>query len=640
MSRIRVLDDHVANQIAAGEVVDRPASVVKELVENSLDAGATRVAVHLKAGGRDLVAVEDDGAGMDEDDALLCFERHATSKLHKGEDLLAIGTLGFRGEALPSIASVARVVLRTRARDAETGTEVVLRGGTVDSVQPIAWPGGTTIEVRSLFFNTPARRKFLRTEATELRHITAMLTRLALARPDVHFRCTHNERELLHLPPYAERLERIAAIYGTKLARSLTRIERAAGPLALEGFLGPLHDTKSSTDYQQTFVNGRAVRSPVLSAAVQEAFHLVLPKGRLPVAILYLTMPPFEVDVNVHPTKAEVRFHSPGAVRQFVADAIREHLGAGARGMLPEVGLGRGRTDAIRVALDSVYPPESRGGWASAGAASPPLADAAGQQSAPSSGAPEGGGAPEHRQAPAPGAAPAWTAEQVPFETAWMPSPLREPMRPAAPLREAAAGSPAGLAGLRYIGQLANTFLLLEDEEGLLIVDQHVAHERVRVEQLIDGVRSGSQAVQPLLMPEVVELDPAACLALEKGRAALGALGFEIDVLDAGSVAVRSAPAVLPLGDLEETVRLLARRLQDEGGRLPDAAELIEETLVMAACKGAIKAHDPLTPEQAHALLEQLDRTRHPFSCPHGRPAYFRLPLVQIERELGRLGFA
>jgi DNA mismatch repair protein MutL len=598
MSRIRVLADHVANQIAAGEVVDRPASVVKELVENSLDAEAQRVRVHLRAGGRELVAVEDDGTGMDEDDAMACFDRHATSKLRDSEDLLAIATLGFRGEALPSIASVAKVHLKTRAREQETGTEVLLKGGTIERVGPIAWPGGTSIEVRSLFFNTPARKKFLRTEPTELRYISSMLTRLALARPDVHFVCTHNERPLLELVPYAQKLDRIADLYGPKLARSLTRLQRKAGGLELEAYVGPVHDNKPGGEYVHLFINGRAVRSPIVTAALQDAFHLVVPKGRLPVTLLYLQMPPSEVDVNVHPTKAEVRFYSPGAVREFLTRTLQEHLGAGAKGVLPEMSLGRDRNEKIRLALDSVYP--------------------------------------EKRAVVVPeGAEPAW----MPRPLAQQPAPgSRQPDSPAQQRPPQAA--PLRLAELRYIGQLADTFLLLEDEEGLVVVDQHVAHERVRVEELIEGARSGRQAVQPLLVPEVVELAPAEGLALERGQEVLSRLGFEIDPLGPGSVAVRAAPAALPLADLEETLRTLARRLQSEGGPAPDPAELIEEALVMAACKGAIKAHDPLSPQQARALLEKLDHARHPFSCPHGRPAYFRLPLHQIEREFGRLGFA
>ena len=397
-------------------------------------------------------------------------------------------------------------------------------------------------------------------------------------------------------------------------------------------------------------INGRVVRSPVVNAALQDAFHLVLPKGRLPVTLLYLRMPPSEVDVNVHPTKSEVRFFSPNTVREWIVRAFRQHLGLDARNTLPEMSLGRDRNENLRLSLDSVYPP---GRQALPPGAQPawlprPLPDSPDAFAARARQVFEGpsdatGARPNEQEADAPqqaGATPARPGTPAEARTALQgpPSSWGARLAPEQPLR-APGATQLNLAALRYIGQLADTFLLLEDEDGLVVVDQHVAHERVRVEALIDGARTGQSVVQPLLMPLVVELTPVDALALERGREVLERLGFEVDPLGPGSIAVRAAPAALPLVELEETLRMLARRLQSEGGPPPDPADLIEEALVMAACKGAIKAHDPLSPAQVRALLEKLDRTRHPFSCPHGRPAYFRLPLQQIEREFGRLGF-
>ncbi len=673
MSRIRVLSDQVANKIAAGEVVERPAAVVKELVENSLDAGATRIVLHLEAGGRNLIRVEDDGRGMDGDDAVLCFERHATSKIRESEELLSVRTLGFRGEALPSIASVAKVRLKTRAEADDLGTEVLIEGGILKKVAPIAWPGGTTIEVRSLFYNTPARRKFLRTQQTELRHISAMLTRLALAHPKVRFLGFHKGRSILDLVPYPEALERIANLYGPKLAKSLTALHRSEEDHHLHAYIGPLHDTKSGSDYQHTFVNGRAVQSPTLRAAIRDAFRLVLPKGRLPVIILYLELPHGEVDVNVHPTKAEVRFFSPYRVRRFLTDALGEYLAVQARGDLPRMSLGRDRNERLRLRLDSVYP-EKLG---AAGAAS---LEGRNPRVSPASSVGLPGDEDRVRWARAEtsfsGARPGAAGERgrqshlplLPGLASQSPTPRLAHPYSAGSVVAAESGSDRGTEGdaakvgesfvapvqagvgqgdlprlglsqLRYIGQLANTFLLLEDEEGLVIIDQHVAHERVRLEALIDGVRNAKRTLQPLLIPIVIEFPPEAVMALERGNEPLLQLGFEIDSLDGGSVAVRTAPANLPVGEIEPTVRLLVRRLLDDAEELPEAAQLVEDALVMAACKGAIKANDPLAPQEAKALIQKLDRARHPFSCPHGRPSYFRLPLRQIEREFGRMGF-
>ncbi len=566
VARIRLLPDALINQIAAGEVVERPASVVKELVENALDAGARTVKVRLAAGGRELVEVEDDGSGMDGDDALLALERHATSKISTPEDLGRIATLGFRGEALPSIAAASQLTLETAAADGE-GTRVEVRFGRVHAVTPCARPRGTKVTVRDLFARLPARLKFLRTEATELRHALATLTALAAVRPEVSFTVHHGNRALLQLPPARDLAQRLPDLVGAARARQARPVRHASGAVAVSGFLLPPSGARETL----LAVNGRAVRDRLLAGVVSRALRA--PSGALEAdAFLEIRVPAGEVDVNVHPAKAEVRFVDQGRVAGVLTQAL-----AAARLAL------HGPVEVRRVVS---LPPEAQ-------ASALPLQP------------------------------PAHPAER------WS-APVR--VSEALPAAEPPATAPA-LAGRwgRYVGQYRATYLIVEDADGLALVDQHVAHERVLYEALLDS--EARPAVQRLLLPEIVELTAAQAALALAAAADLEALGVEIEAASGATVRVLSLPAPLPVARAAELVRRLLADL-DEGAA--PGATVRERAAASLACQAAIKKNWQLSAAEANALLADLARVRDPHRCPHGRPIVLRLPHDEIERRIGR----
>ncbi|GAB6063121.1 DNA mismatch repair endonuclease MutL [Deferrisoma palaeochoriense] len=589
--KVRVLPDEIANRIAAGEVVERPASVVKELVENAVDAGATRVRVLLEGAGRRLVAVEDDGEGMTRDDALTALERHATSKIAGAEDLDRITTLGFRGEALPSIASVSRVRIVTRPPGAAEATEVRVEGGRVISVEAAGAPRGTTVEVADLFFNVPARLKFLKTDATELRHCVETVTQLALVHFDVGFELRSQGRVLLAAPPGQSLEERTAQVVGAEAPGGLHWARSGEGDRALTFAFAAPHEGRGYRKGLRLFVNGRPVQDRLLVRAVTEGYRGLLESGRYPLALLWVEIPPDEVDVNVHPAKREVRFRDEGRVFRWVAGFVAESLARA-----PWLAAG-GTAD------------EPRG----AEAPRPELGRVAEAIEGYARRVGSGGGAP----------ARPWAPRQAPaLGGAGTSRPAPPPPRPGLRFEEPRRGP---YEGLRFLGAVEATYLVFQDPDGreLVVLDQHAAHERVLYERFL--AEGPARPVQRLLVPVTVECSPTERALFEERRDLLESLGFRVEPFGEAALAVTETPADLPAGAAEAVVRdLLAA-----GAEV--AAEGRDAVARRAACAAAVKARRALEASEAHALLSALGRCRHPTHCPHGRPLVVRLGRKELE---------
>jgi len=601
MPRIQVLPPGLVNQIAAGEVVERPASVVKELVENALDAGATAIAVDVEEGGLGLVRVADDGAGMAREDALLALERHATSKLRDAEGLATISTMGFRGEAIPAIASVSRFRLDTAPGADGAGTRVDVEGGKVGEVRDVGRQRGTTVEVRDLFFNTPARRKFMRATSTEAGHVTEAVVRLALARPDVGFTLRSAGRLVLGSKAGAPLADRAAAALGRDAHQHLLAVEGGRGAVRVRGLVCSPDHSEATGRGLYLFVNGRYVRDRGAAHAVLRAFAGTLPPGRHPAGALFVELPLDRVDVNVHPQKLEVRF----ADGREVYDALFHTVAA-----------------TLRTApwLDRARPAAGPNGVPEGGEG--PLAPVAGEEAASvlawaRARPPEGSGS-----TLAPGPLPGYASERFAF-------PIERP--------EEGGPRPAGFfAGLRYVGQHARTYLLCEAPGGaLVVIDQHASHERMLFHRLKEAFQTRQLPVQPLLLPQMVALPPAAARALEGGLAELARLGLELEPFGGESFAVKGAPAVLSGADLPALLADLAAQLEEaERGRALDDA--LHDLLATMACHAAVRANQEIGPEEARALLDGLDAIDFKARCPHGRPVVFELPLADLERRVGR----
>ena len=607
MGKINRLPAGLANQIAAGEVVERPAAAVKELVENALDAGAGRVAVTLELGGKRLIRVEDDGEGMTPADAELAVERHATSKIGSLGDLAAIATLGFRGEALPSIASVSHLRLRTRARGASSGVEVGIDGGDQARVTAAGLPEGTTVEVRDLFYNVPARRKFLKSDGAETGHISRALTQIALAHAGVGFRLRSGPRTLFDYPPVETFTERFFQIYGDRPA--LVEVRKEAAGIRLSGLAAALAADGPARGPQHLFVNRRAVKDRTILHAVNDAYSGATIKPRSPEVHLFLELPHERVDVNVHPTKAEVRFLEQSLVHQVVRRALADALGQEA---VPRVSLAppRGAPAEPRVrAIPGIV--------AGMGAASRwgPVTDVFRRRESG-----EGGPAAVRDRETATGVAPG-AAEG-----------------PAPGVAEAPAGavvSGGGPPPLIPLGQFRDTFIIAVDNDGVVIIDQHVAHERILYEQVTERLTRGALESQRLLEPLLIVLPAGARDALAAHADDLARLGFEIDPFGGDSVRVAAVPALLSRGACETAVRALAEDLEglDRGASVGDA---IGRIAASTACHAAVKANDRLTVEKMTWLLEELRRTAYSTVCPHGRPVLLRLTRQELEKRFER----
>ncbi len=632
MSKIRVLPEVLANKIAAGEVVERPASVAKEMVENALDAGAKRVEVEIAAAGRSLVRVSDDGEGMTRDDAILAFERHATSKLQTVEDLSTITTFGFRGEALPSIASVSKLTVRTRLITDTVGTEIQINGGRLGDVRDIAWPGGTEMEVRDLFFNIPARRKFLKSDTTESYHVASLVTHYALANPGVAFSLVSNGRETIRVSPVGSLRERAYQVLGPALVDRLVEVEAESNGVRVRGYVSNPQEQRTSREAQYLFVNGRYVRDRVLGRAIVDGFRSMMPSGTYPAAVLFVELDPERIDVNVHPAKIEVRFREEPVVRQVVGSAIRDALERATKPVTAFPEPERPPTGFREVYIGSARPEPAPAPWESRPSYTeffaPPERPVQPALDIDYSGPREEPVEP----APAPVApAPFPVAEPPAFEDACVSH------RGLPVVDETAVPDRSGeLRGhIRPLGQVRQSFVVATDEEGLLLIDQHVAHERILFERFRDARRDSAPARQQLLLPETIDLTPAQAVAFERLQPELEAAGFDVLTLSGRTIAVSAVPAELPAGD----TRTLLTELLDavESGRGRTSLESVREEIAASlACRAAIKINMPLSDEKMRWLIDELLRTRNPWTCPHGRPVLLRFTVRDIEKQFQR----
>jgi len=583
-SRIVILDEHTANRIAAGEVVERPSAVAKELVENSLDAGATRIRVDVESGGRALICVADNGCGMTREEVLLAIQRHATSKIRSAEDIDRVTTLGFRGEALPSIASVSRMEICTRTPDAVSGTRVRVDGGQVLEVEEAGVPPGTRVEVRDLFYNTPARLKFIKSDQTELGHIVELVGRLAIAHFEVAIRLNHNGREVFSSPGAPDALAAMAAVWGKDKAARTVPVQFETPGLRVTGFAAPPEVSRPNRSHEAFFVNRRPITSRLLSHAVEEAYRSLLPDGRYPVAAVFLEMNPEAVDVNVHPTKAEVRFRAERDVHEAVVQAVRRALLGGHAG----AGVG----------------PRPQSGTVRNGAAS----------------------------------AARFLPSGIPARPSGLPqTPMVPGIRLGVTVDEVRPSSDAGAQGWRLIGQIANTFIVGETPDGIVILDQHVAHERVIYDRLRKGMELGGLEVQRLLLPVTVTLGAREAQMLSEHLDELRNVGFEVEPFGGGTFLVRAVPAVAASASPEAMLSELAGELTalDGAGRASREG-VLDAVITAASCKGAVKAGQPLSPAEMRKLVQDLLDTENPFTCPHGRPVVVNITHEELLKRFKR----
>ena len=622
---IRILPVNVANKIAAGEVVERPASVVKELVENAIDAGATRIDVTVTAGGRKLIEVRDNGCGMNRDDALLSIERQATSKIRDVDDIERIGTLGFRGEAVPSIASVSRFSLKTRREGDEAGTELTLVGGSLMDVRDAGVPVGTTMDVRDLFFNVPARRKFLRAFGTEQAHIRSVYTLHALAHPEIGMSLTADGRELSRLPAGASLEERIRDVFGADFCADLRKVDKCAADVRVYGFAGLPNVTRNDRSEQYVFINRRPATAPVIAYALREAYP-PLEGDRKPIVLLFIEMPPDGVDVNVHPTKREVRFRKPAEVREAIILAIGEAIGfrrasaqAAGTGVSPVVPGDAGSPDAVSVGArpsDAPLPVSLR-------TLVPEAAARPSSVGRPPSAVPD---------FPYPGAQ---TGGDLPVAPVTFSSPFPAvPVGAGLPLFAAPEdGSP--WRWCRVLGQIAGRYLLLETEGGYVTVDPRAARERVLYERLMERHKTGETLSQALLIPETVQLAPTDAARLRKHLSVVQSMGFGVEDFGDDHFMVEALPDLLSNVSCRELLGNIAHDLENAGTRR-GSEKWREEIVAQAACRAAAAIENALSNEEAERLVNELARTRMPYTCPRGRPTMIFTSYRELERKFGR----
>ncbi len=595
MGKIHRLPADLANQIAAGEVVERPASVIKELVENSIDAGARRIAITIELGGKKLLRVEDDGEGMGPEDARLAIERHATSKITSADDLERIMTLGFRGEALPSIASVSHFTLRTRARGAMSGTEITVNGGTVAGVTEKGMPEGTSIDVADVFYNLPARRKFLKSDGAESAQVTKIVTQLALCYPEIGFTLTSAGRTVVRCPPVSSLRDRLYQLYGER--GDLVEVRRDSGSVKVLGYIAALAEQGPTRGPQNVFVNRRIVKDRTIAHAIIDAYSVASIKERSPEVHLFIEMPHDAVDVNVHPTKAEVRFRDQSFIHQVIRRTLGDALG---RGPAPELQLDAPRFAAgvpTTLPLPSAFTAAMPSRWGIT--------------------APMGG----HDGPPGLDTGPL-TAR----ETAVTPGDISGGV----------SAHVSAITPMMALGQFRDTFIIAVDPDGIAIIDQHVAHERILFERITERLASGRLESQRLLVPLLIEMSSAGRQALADHAADLERLGFEVEDFGGDALRVNACPALLQRDACDVALRAMAEDLEglDRGAGVESAIKRIAATM---ACHAAVKANYPLTREKMAHILEELRRTSYSTICPHGRPVMLRLTQREVEKNFQRI---
>ena len=625
MSRIRILPDILSNKIAAGEVVERPASVVKELAENALDAGATRLLIDIEQGGRSLIRVADDGCGMSRDDALLSIERHATSKIASDEDLFSIRTLGFRGEALPSIAAVSKLALVTRDAGSDSGTELTIEGGRLVNVAETGAPAGTLVTVRQLFFNTPARRKFLKSIATEMAHIADILASLALAWPQVHFRLTHNDRVVKSWPAVSDPFERAADVLGGVARGELHPVDSRGGDIALSGWISSPRAFRKTASGVFTLVNRRFVRDRVVQHALFQGYAQRLVKGQFPLAVLSIQVPFDQVDVNVHPAKSEVRFARPNDLHEVVRRAVAQTLYDVDRPAWKPVGFQEIERQKGGVAEEPLEfgirkaeggSENSEGGGREAEFGGRSWKEVVGEASSL-----------DYRgRMPLP---------QFPEEGDIQPSAFS--FQPPATRLQADIWEKRGFAGMRVIGQLHDTYIICEARDGMILIDQHAAHERVLYEQLTRRAENQRPPSQTLLVPETVDLGFREAQVIEALMPHLRELGMEVEPFGGGTVVVKSVPGFLAGREMRPLLTEMAEAGAGAEGIAGNPQDALDFCRQRAACHGAVRAGQTLTAEQMQTLLRQLDECGNLSHCPHGRPTWLRYDIAMIERAFRRV---
>ncbi|HEX7056402.1 MAG TPA: DNA mismatch repair endonuclease MutL [Bacilli bacterium] len=627
MGKIRVLDEHIANQIAAGEVVERPASVVKELVENAIDAESTTIDVAVEEGGIQLIRVTDNGTGIAADDCETAFLRHATSKIASGADLFRIKSLGFRGEALPSIAAVAKVECTSSARTDGLGKKIVIDGGVVKMCADAAHPRGTDIKVSDLFFNTPARLKYLHTVQTELSHISDFLYRIALAHPEIAFSFTHNGNKLLATNGNGDLLQVIAAIYGTDTARKMIRVEAETADFSLAGFVAKPEASRANRNGMTIAVNGRTVRHYLLTQAIMDSYHTLLPLHRFPIAVLHVRMEPSLLDVNVHPNKLEVRFSKEqellGAIRQATAAALKRTT------LIPSAVQNGPLKTYMQEQLVIESAPRQ------AGSGRPQQATASGRtvQEVQPELAPQQAKRPTNNRYAYPSEA-ASAAKPPQDRTAPTVQETAAFLQAAAPT-QTSGGMPA-IPHLHVIGQMRGTYILAQNEDGLYLIDQHAAHERINYERFYELFANPQEASQTLALPLTLEFSPTEMNVLLAKLAVFAQAGVFLEHFGGNTLLVRALPHWIPAGREKEIVEEMAEWVLAEKQEI-DIGKLREKSAILCACKASIKANDALTVPEIEALIDRLRACRNPYTCPHGRPVVVSISNYELEKMFKRV---